>query len=169
MNDDVLYRDEITSPIGRITLLSTERGVCHLALPGEAQDSEKKFRLKYFPTAQIRSGGKVNTQAARELEEYFSGKLREFHVPVDLRVTGFRRDILGMVKKIAFGKTRTYGELARAIGKPRAARAVGGANGANPIPIIIPCHRVVAGKGLGGYGGGLPLKKKLLQLEGVAV
>jgi O-6-methylguanine DNA methyltransferase len=101
------------------------------------------------------------------LFEYFDGRRKTFGVKLDLRKTGFAKDVLRKVKKIAYGKTLTYGEIAASLGKPRAARAVGAANGANPLPIIIPCHRVVASNGLGGYGGGLPMKRKLLNHENV--
>ena len=102
-------------------------------------------------------------RAALQLNEYFNGKRRSFDLPLDLRLKGFTRRVLEEVSRIPYGETATYGEVARRVGSPRAARAVGGAVGANPIPIIIPCHRVIAAGGkLGGFGGGVALKKKLL-------
>jgi len=102
----------------------------------------------------------------KELLEYFSGSRTEFSFPVEANGTDFNRKVWAQVARIPYGKTKTYGEIARAIEKPGASRAVGTANGRNPIPIVIPCHRVVAAGGkLGGFGGGLPLKRRLLDLE----
>jgi len=104
--------------------------------------------------------------AARQLEEYFAGRRRAFDLPLDLGGTDFQRRVWDALLGIPFGETRTYSELARAIGAPKAVRAVGAANGANPVAIIVPCHRVIASDGsLGGYGGGLELKRRLLALE----
>lgn len=111
-------------------------------------------------------GDSLVHEAARQLEEYFAGRRRVFDLPLDLRGTVFQRRVWSELLKIPFGETRTYAEVARAIGAPRAVRAVGAANGANPVPIVVPCHRVVAtGGGLGGYRGGLQLKRRLLEME----
>jgi methylated-DNA-[protein]-cysteine S-methyltransferase len=105
-------------------------------------------------------------RVARELRDYFAGKRRDFTFPVRPAGTDFNQRVWQELARIPYGETRTYGELARKIGSPKAARAVGSANGRNPIPIVLPCHRVVAAGGkLGGYGGGLELKRKLLELE----
>ena len=110
--------------------------------------------------------GQLERQVTRELQEYFAGSRTEFTFPVAAEGTDFNRKVWEKVARIPYGKTRTYGEIARAIKNPGAFRAVGTANGRNPIPIVIPCHRVVAAGGkLGGFGGGLPLKRKLLDLE----
>ena len=109
---------------------------------------------------------RVLTRAARQLREYFSGERSRFELPVDPAGTEFQRRVWSALQKIPFGKTVSYGELARRIGKPTASRAVGAANGANPIPIVIPCHRVIGANGaLTGFGGGLDVKEQLLQLE----
>ena len=103
----------------------------------------------------------------RELEEYFAGKRREFTFPLDLRGTDFQIACCRALLEIPYGETRTYAEIARAVGKPNAFRAVGMANNRNPIAIVVPCHRVIASDGtLCGYGGGLEVKRKLLELEG---
>src|SRR6202030_2498256 len=103
----------------------------------------------------------------RELEEYFAGKRREFSFPLDLRGTDFQRACWRALLAIPYGETRTYADIARAVGKPNAFRAVGMANNRNPIAIVVPCHRVIASDGtLCGYGGGLDVKRKLLELEG---
>ena len=108
-------------------------------------------------------------QVAAELAEYAAGERREFSVPVAFQ-TAFDREVWHAVAAIPYGETVSYAEIARRVERPRAYRAVGAANGRNPIPIIIPCHRVVASDGgLGGYGGGLPLKRRLLELEARAV
>lgn len=105
-------------------------------------------------------------EACRQLDEYFAGKRFRFELVLDPQVTPFRRRVLDALLTIPYGQTRSYGEIARQIGSPRASRAVGAANGANPIPIVIPCHRVIGGDGsLTGFGGGLPTKRFLLELE----
>lgn len=106
-------------------------------------------------------------QAVRELEEYFAGRRREFTVPVAPEGTEFQLAVWAGLTRIPYGTTWSYAQLAQAIGRPQAVRAVGAANGANPIGIIIPCHRVIGSDGsLTGFGGGLPLKRRLLELEG---
>ena len=109
----------------------------------------------------------IATEAVRQLRAYFAGQLRRFDLPLDLRGTDFQLRVWRELERIPYGETRSYLEIAEAMGAPRAVRAVGAANGANPIPIVVPCHRVIGASGkLVGYGGGLPLKKRLLQLEG---
>jgi methylated-DNA-[protein]-cysteine S-methyltransferase len=109
----------------------------------------------------------IATEAVRQLRAYFAGQLRHFDLLLDLRGTDFQRRVWRELERIPYGETRSYRQIAEAIGAPRAVRAVGAANGANPIPIVVPCHRVIGANGkLVGYGGGLPLKKRLLQLEG---
>jgi methylated-DNA-[protein]-cysteine S-methyltransferase len=106
------------------------------------------------------------TETRRQLQEYFDGLRREFTLPLDPRGTDFQLRVWRALQSIPYGKTSSYGELARALGMPHASRAVGAANGANPLPIVIPCHRVLGSTGkLVGYGGGLPMKKRLLELE----
>ena len=106
-------------------------------------------------------------EAARQLRAYFAGQLREFQLPLDVEGTDFQKRVWGQVAAIPYGETRSYLQISTAIGSPRAVRAVGAANGANPGPIVVPCHRVIGAKGkLVGYGGGLPLKQRLLELEG---
>lgn len=105
-------------------------------------------------------------EAARQLAEYFSGVRREFDLPLDLEGTEFQQRVWKAVSGIPYGHTRTYAQIAGSIGSPKASRAVGAANGANPVAILVPCHRVVASGGrLGGYGGGLDMKRRLLALE----
>ncbi|MEI6083817.1 MAG: methylated-DNA--[protein]-cysteine S-methyltransferase [Verrucomicrobiota bacterium] len=128
----------------------SERGICCL-----------EFRRSGVPAA--------TGSFARQLKAYTAGKPIRFTIPVDLTAgTAFQQAVWRVLLKIPRGETRSYGWVAKQIGKPRATRAVGSACGANPVPIIVPCHRVIAGDGsIGGFGCGLPLKKKLLALEGV--
>lgn len=162
-----LKEHSFSSAIGRITLMSSPVGVCFVHIGDNPGDSYHKFIAKFFPGASVLSGGEVNAEAARQILSYLDGKLTKFTIPLDLRTTPFYSRVLNEVKRIPFGKTKTYGDIANALGKPGASRAVGGANASNPIPLFIPCHRVLASDGLGGYGPGLPIKTKLLQLEGI--
>jgi methylated-DNA-[protein]-cysteine S-methyltransferase len=122
-------------------------------------------------SVEVVGGTKANRhaeQAVRQLREYFAGKRRRFDVPLHLEGTAFQERAWAVMRKIPYGATISYAQQAKQIGKPRATRAVGTANGANPIPVIVPCHRVVASDGsLGGYALGLTMKRRLLALEGV--
>ncbi len=104
-------------------------------------------------------------QTERELTDYFAGRRTDFSVPLELKVTPFQQEVLERVRAIPYGETRSYSEIAAQVKRPKAARAVGTANARNPIPLIVPCHRVVGANGLGGYGGGLDLKVRLLDFE----
>jgi methylated-DNA-[protein]-cysteine S-methyltransferase len=111
---------------------------------------------------------RVVSSAAKQLEEYFSGTRRSFNVPLaDVKSTDFQRDVWAALVEIPYGEVRTYGEVAVSVERPRASRAVGNANHVNPYPIVVPCHRVVASTGLGGYGGSEGVKRYLLKIEGV--
>ena len=111
---------------------------------------------------------RVVSSAAKQLEEYFSGTRRSFNVPLaDVKSTDFQRDVWAALVEIPYGEVRTYGEVALSVERPRASRAVGNANHVNPYPIVVPCHRVVASTGLGGYGGSEGVKRYLLKIEGV--
>lgn len=150
------------SPIGRIAVGSTEKGVSHLEILADA-DSRKAFSNSDRARA-------ISDQACEQLNEYFQGKRKAFDLPLDLMGTDFQRLIWSKLLKIPFGVTRSYGEVAQSVSKPLAARAVGGAVGSNPVPIIVPCHRVMGSSGkLTGYSatGGLETKSKLLNLEGI--
>jgi methylated-DNA-[protein]-cysteine S-methyltransferase len=116
------------------------------------------------------AGDPTLQESARQLTAYFAGNLREFDLPLDLQGTDFQLRVWRQLENIPFGEVRSYAQIAAAIGSPNAVRAVGAANGANPIPIVVPCHRVIGSSGkLVGYGGGLPLKKRLLELERCSV
>lgn len=145
----------IATPIGRMLLAGDDDGVTVLGLPGS-------FELGTTPGALPEPLG----AAAAQLEEYFAARRRRFSVPLSPRGTPFQLSVWASLGDIGYGETITYGALAARVGRPGAYRAVGQANGANPLPIFRPCHRVVASVGLGGYGGGLEVKRRLLALEG---
>jgi methylated-DNA-[protein]-cysteine S-methyltransferase len=128
----------------------------------------------WLPNAGVRARGSdhsappVLKDTVTQLEEYFAGERTEFDIAMELDGTKFQKQVWTELSRIPYGTTISYGELARRVGRPKGPRAVGQANGKNPIPIIVPCHRVVASDGIGGYGGGLPMKRALLAIEGVA-
>jgi methylated-DNA-[protein]-cysteine S-methyltransferase len=159
---DVMY-DLTDSPVGTLLVASTERGVCRIGYDPEQTLDELPVR---FGLRVLRIPGRLD-RVRRELEEYFAGRRREFDLPLDLRVTPFQESVLRRLALVPFGRLETYAELARQVGKPRAARAVGMVMNRNPIPIVLPCHRIVGSDGsLTGYGGGLDRKEALLRLEG---
>jgi len=132
----------------------------------EAQDGIV-VRVTFSPDTRETDTDALLQEAAAQLDAYFEGRLREFSLPMRADGTAFQQEVWRLVSAIAYGRTRTYMDIAKEMGSPGAVRAVGAANGANPLPILIPCHRVVAtGGGMGGYGGGVDLKRRLLALEG---
>lgn len=159
----------IDSPIGRVLVAATAKGLARIALRGREDVfvAELRERLQAEVVDSAQRIGKILEQ----LDAYFAGKRRTFDLPVDTQLmTPFQRRVLAAAQRVPAGTVVSYGDIARSIGQPKASRAVGQALGHNPIPIVIPCHRVVAGDGsLGGYIGGLAIKKKLLALEGAAV
>lgn len=160
-----LYLHSFSTPVGTIRTAATDSALVMIDLPGHSEKQFRQAAQKLFPDHGLSSEGKINTRAQAELLEYLAGTRRTFTVKTALFVGPFQKRVLDQVVQIPYGQTTTYGTIARTIGQPGAARAVGTANGRNPLPLIIPCHRVVATNGLGGYGGGLPLKQKLLLLE----
>lgn len=144
------------SPLGALAVATSERGVTRIMFAHEQNLCD--------PTGEPDA---ITRACIQQLEQYFAGERREFSVPLDLRGTTFQLACWNALQRIPYGETRTYAQQAQTVNSPRGFRAVGAANGANPIPIIVPCHRVLATGGkLGGYGGGLGLKEKLLRLEG---
>ncbi|MFH1852923.1 MAG: methylated-DNA--[protein]-cysteine S-methyltransferase [Candidatus Neomarinimicrobiota bacterium] len=158
---------EIESPIGRITLARSTAGLCYLALPGLAERLQP-FITHHFPGERLTENQTALQVEIAQLGEYFAGTRRSFKLALDLQTASFFRLALAEVAKVPYGTTVSYGEIARRLGRPKAVRAVGGANAANPLPIVIPCHRILAGDGrLNGYAGGLEMKAQLLRLEGL--
>jgi len=153
--------------LGRMGVAASARGVVRVALPGDAA-AMADLASRGDDTSRAAAADAMAEAAARELVEYAAGQRRTFTVPVCLDgLTPFRVAVALALRQVPFGRTVTYGELARRAGRPGAARAVGQAMAANPVPILVPCHRVVAAEGLGGFGGGAALKRRLLALEGV--
>jgi methylated-DNA-[protein]-cysteine S-methyltransferase len=151
------YRS-IESPIGPLLLAGDDNGLRHLLFA--AGKSSVRPKPEWEPDCTSL------TETVRQLTAYFSGKLRAFDLPLAPEGTPFQQQVWRRLCDIPYGETTTYGKLAERIGNPKAVRAVGLANGSNPIAIIIPCHRVIGSNGsLTGYGGGLPIKKALLELE----
>jgi methylated-DNA-[protein]-cysteine S-methyltransferase len=168
MVGETIYRSEIESPIGPLVLISTEKGLAALGFGKGEKRRIDTWMGRVFRGAEIRPGESSHRVFARQLEEYFAGRRRVFHMKLDLRGSEFQKSVWSEVARIPFGRTATYGEIAHLVGRPAASRAVGAANGANPVSIIIPCHRVIgAGGALTGYGGGLSRKRWLLAHEGV--
>jgi methylated-DNA-[protein]-cysteine S-methyltransferase len=145
------------TPVGRIVLESDGDVLVGIWLP-----TESRAALGYGHDAPP-----VLKDTVTQLEEYFARERTEFDIPMELDGTAFQQEVWSELSRIPYGETISYGELARRVGRPKGPRAVGQANGKNPIPIIVPCHRVLAGNGIGGYGGGLPMKRALLAVEGV--
>jgi O-6-methylguanine DNA methyltransferase len=124
------------------------------------------WQRRYARDLVVQSGYEANQVAAVQLGEFLDGKRKVFDLPLDLRATDFQQQVYAEVTAIPYGEWLTYGDVAKRIGRPKAVRAVGAANGANPLPLVIPCHRVLGSKGdLHGYGGGLDLKAKLIAME----
>jgi len=164
---DVAYA-KVDSPFGTLLVATTPRGIVRLSLPNyDPEEALEELAEKVSPRV-LEAPARLD-EARRELDLYFEGKLSEFDLPVDWRLTtGFRGRVQRAIARIPYGKTRTYTEMARSAGNERAVRAAGTACGSNPIPIVVPCHRVLrSGGGLGGYGGGLPMKEALLKMEGI--
>jgi methylated-DNA-[protein]-cysteine S-methyltransferase len=162
---DVAY-DLTDSPIGPLLVAATEKGLCGIAFdPDPEKEIERLARLHGVRV--LRSPRPVD-EARRELHEYFEGRRHEFDLAVDLSgLPAFQQSVLAELRRVGYGQVDTYGGLAVRIGKPRAARAVGGALNRNPVPIVVPCHRIVGSTGsLVGYAGGLERKQLLLNLEG---
>ena len=161
-NSDEFVTTVCASPVGVVRLTASVRGLRSIEVVRGS-----KMKRETVPRT---GAGAIVRQAEQELREYFAGRRRTFTVKLDLEGTEFQRKAWQAMRKIPFGETISYGEQARKVGKPKAYRAVGSANGKNPIPIIVPCHRVLASDGsLGGYSLGLPMKRRLLALEGVSV
>lgn len=156
------------SPFGPLLLAATPRGLVKLSLPGHDPDETLEDLATRVSPRVLEAPARLD-EARRELDLYFEGKLTEFDLPLDWQLSrDFRRRALRAIDRIPYGKTRNYTEIARSAGNERAVRAAGTACGANPIPIVVPCHRVLRSSGaLGGYGGGLPMKEALLELEGI--
>ena len=165
---DVAYAT-VPSPLGDLLLAATERGLVRVAFAGEDHDAVLQALAERIGPRILSSPRRLEN-AARQLDEYFSGHRRRFDLPLDRSLSkGFRLTVLEHLSEIGFGRTESYAQVARLVGNPNAVRAVGSACATNPLPVVVPCHRVLRTDGsLGGYLGGLEAKTTLLALEAAA-
>jgi methylated-DNA-[protein]-cysteine S-methyltransferase len=163
---DVAYAD-VDSPFGQLLVAVTPRGLVRVAYPDRAEDDVLQDVADRVSPRILRAPGRTD-EVRRELDQYFGGGRHRFEIPIDWSLShGFVRKVLRATARIPYGDVRTYGNIAARAGSPRASRAAGNALGSNPIPIVVPCHRVVRSGGiLGGYTGGVERKEFLLELEG---
>ena len=164
---DVAYATA-DSPFGPLLLATTPKGLVRVGLPNQDADELLTDLAKRVSPRVLEAPAELD-EARRELDLYFAGKLTEFDLPLDWQLSkDFRRKVLRAIARIPYGQTRSYTEMATSAGNERAVRAAGTACGTNPLPLVVPCHRVLrSGGALGGYGGGVPMKEGLLRLEGV--
>jgi methylated-DNA-[protein]-cysteine S-methyltransferase len=164
---DVAYTTT-DSPFGPLLLATTPRGLVRVGLPNQDAGQLLVELADRVSPRILEAPGRLD-EVRRELDLYFEGRLEHFDLPLDWRLSkDFRRKVLRAIARIPYGQTRNYTQMATSAGNKRAVRAAGTACGSNPIPIVVPCHRVLrTGGALGGYGGGLPMKQALLELEGV--
>jgi AraC family transcriptional regulator, regulatory protein of adaptative response / methylated-DNA-[protein]-cysteine methyltransferase len=151
--------------LGRLLVATTEHGICRVSLGSDSAVLERALRAE-FPAAELHSDGGPLARAATQILKYLDGRLEHLDLPLDVRATAFQRQVWEALRKIPYGATRSYSEIARAVGRPRATRAVARACATNPAALVIPCHRVVRADGdLGGYRWGLERKRALLAAE----
>lgn len=165
---DVAYRT-VDTPVGTLLLAATGSGLVRVAYPGEGHDDVLATLAERVSPRVLHAPGRLD-EVSRQLEEYFAGSRRAFDLAVDFRLSrGFRREVLTHLPDIGYGTTASYSAVAAAAGSPRAVRAVGSACATNPVPVVVPCHRVVRSDGsTGGYVGGPEAKQELLALESAA-
>ncbi len=165
-NSKLVYR-YLDSPLGSLIIGTTSKGCCLLEFNDRFSLLDINSRYEKWYQADCVEGSHSTLDSLdSELKDYFNGELRKFSIPLDLRGTSFETSVWNELLTISYGETRSYHDIAKALGKPSASRAVGRANGNNPVAIVVPCHRVIASSGkLHGYGGGLWRKEKLLALE----
>ena len=163
---ETLFTARLETPFGSLRVASSEKGLCYLELPHANGRGFGGWQKTHAPDARVVERKAQNEAVLDQLTEYASGERRDFELDLDLRATAFQQAVYRHVAQIGYGETLCYADVARAMGNPKAVRAVGAANGANPIPLVIPCHRVIArGGALQGYAGGLELKARLLAME----
>jgi methylated-DNA-[protein]-cysteine S-methyltransferase len=155
------YYKIIDSPVGRMRLIAGDKGFAALLW-----ERKNPYRVPPFDDMEENNRHPILIEAEKQLNEYFRGERKTFAIPLEMHGTDFQKKVWSELLKIPFGETRTYGDIAKKLGDMKAVRAVGAANGKNPISIIVPCHRVIGASGkLVGFGGGLENKAKLLELE----
>ena len=160
-----LFTHEFKTNVGQFQVASTEKGLALISFGPKRNQIFDNIVKKHYRGYQIVPGGNENKKAEAQIGRYLDGKLKKFSLRLDIEGTAFQKKALRKIAAIPYGKTKTYGAVAKSIGHAGAARALGTVNAKNRLPIVIPCHRVVATNGLGGYTGGLKLKKHFLNLE----
>ncbi len=162
-----IYWTSFDSKIGTIYVASSDRGVCKISIPAQGKKDFLAWIQRHCNGLELLEVSSRNRQIIDELNRYFDRKLAKFHSHLDLMGTEFQKEVWNQLKKIRYGTTISYKELAKRVGIPGAYQTVGRANGANPLPIVIPCHRVIGSNdSLVGYGAGIKTKEFLLRLEG---
>ncbi len=163
---ETIHTARFDSPIGPLRVASSDKGLAYVELPHANGRGFRGWLKSHASDAVVVERRTPNDEAIDQILEYLDGGRRRFELDLDLRATPFQKAVYKHVAKIGYGETLSYSDIADALGKPKAVRAVGAANGANPIPLVIPCHRVIArGGALQGYAGGVDLKARLLAME----
>ena len=165
---EIIHWVDCDSPIGQIRIASTQSGLAYIELPHANGRGLRGWLRRHAAGAEFQSSAEHNSTYVNQIREYFAGEREKFDFPLDIRATEFQRDVYVEVGRIPYGHQRSYAEIAEAVGRPKAVRAVGAANGANPVPLVIPCHRVIASRGrLGGFSApqGIRLKQRMLEME----
>jgi len=163
---ETLFTSRFETPIGALRIASSEKGLAYIELPNESGRGFGGWCATHAKGAKVIDRRTPNDMYIDQIMEYAEGTRHKFELELDMRATPFQKSVYEFVSKIGYGETCAYSDIANAIGNPKAVRAVGAANGANPIPLIVPCHRVIArGGALQGYAGGLDLKARLLAME----
>jgi len=166
--EDAMVLGLANTPMGPFRAVFTARGLACLTFPADALEGCEAWIRTREPGTHVLHNHPILAALSIELTAYFECSLHQFSFPLDLRGTPFQLDVWHALGEIPYGEVRSYADIANTIGRPRAVRAVGMANHDNPVPIVVPCHRVIgSNRSLTGYGGGLDLKERLLQLEGV--
>jgi O-6-methylguanine DNA methyltransferase len=163
---ETVHTTRFETPIGKLRIASTSAGLAYVELPRASGCGLLGWIHHHASDARCVESEPRNAAAVTQIREYLEGERKEFDLPLDLRGTPFQLAVWAALREIPFGEHRSYGEVAARVGRPRAVRAVGTANGSNPCSLVVPCHRVINSDGkLGGYGGGLELKARLLAME----
>jgi O-6-methylguanine DNA methyltransferase len=163
---ETIHIAQLDAPIGRMRIASSEVGLAYVELPKAAGCGMRGWLHHNLPNARCVESRERSRLAIEQILEYLEGGRTEFDLPLDLRGTEFQRAVWAVLQRIPFGERWSYRDVAKAVGRPKAMRAVGSANGSNPVSLVVPCHRVINSDGkLGGYGGGLALKARLLDME----
>jgi O-6-methylguanine DNA methyltransferase len=170
MKSNTIHLDRFDSALGEFATAATDSAVLIVHLPGFSDLGLVPYLIQKFPDRSVvERPNAINDTAREQILEYLDGRRKVFDLPIELNVSDFQRDIYSAMRAVPYGAVVSYGELAAVAGYRGAARATGSACSANPLPLIQPCHRIVAANGPGGYGANLPLKLKLLEMEGVDV